>query len=259
MKYVPKVLVETADISRGRQGPRQALVNVCLVLATFLLLYLALGLLGELLARFIPDRWEQRLAFTRGLLESTETRSLEHPQAILDKLIQDQPLRTLEYRLFLLNLNAPNAVALPGGGIGLTPDLLDLLETEIGLAFVIAHELGHHQHRHLLRAMGRRLLLSLAGTLFFDSSGVAAVNRAFETAETRFSRQQELAADTFALTLLWEQYGTTEGAFEFFEKLQETHREYAWQKYLGSHPLTRERILHLERLQLELAGSDGSD
>ena len=65
----------------------------------------------------------------------------------------------------------PNAFAIPGGGIGLTTGLLEAMLTEEGMAFVLAHELGHHTKRHVLKNFWRAILwtgiLSLAG--FNDS------------------------------------------------------------------------------------------
>ena len=162
MKYIPKPLVETADISRGKTSLKsflQSAVSVVLVLAA---LYFVLGLLGELLARTLPDRWERKLSRALPIASPSGTNDLQHVQTILAKLTADSSLRQLDYQLFLLELDAPNAVAVPGGGIGLTPELLASVRSETGLAFVIAHELGHHQHRHILRGLGRRLILGLA-------------------------------------------------------------------------------------------------
>ncbi|MCW5553810.1 MAG: M48 family metallopeptidase [Verrucomicrobiae bacterium] len=252
MKYIPKPLVETADISRGKTSLKsflQSAVSVVLVLAA---LYFVLGLLGELLARTLPDRWERKLSRALPIASPSGTNDLQHVQTILAKLTADSSLRQLDYQLFLLELDAPNAVAVPGGGIGLTPELLASVRSETGLAFVIAHELGHHQHRHILRGLGRRLILGLAAALLFNYDGLSSVDAAFRLAETGYSRRQERAADEFALRLVHEKYGDLREALEFFEYLQQTNGDPLWQKYAGSHPLTAERLKHLREFGQQL-------
>lgn len=252
MKYIPKPLVETADISRGKASLKSFLKSAVSVLLVLAALYLVLGLLGELLAHSLPDRWERKLSRALPVASLSSTNDLQRAQTILAKLTADSSLRQLDYHLFLLDLGSPNAVALPGGGIGLTPELLDSVRSETGLAFVIAHELGHHQHRHILRGLGRRLVLGLAAALVFNYDGLSSVDSAFRLAETGYSRRQERAADEFALRLVHEKYGDLREALEFFEHLQRAHDDPLWQKYAGSHPLTAERLEHLHEVRQQL-------
>lgn len=52
-----------------------------------------------------------------------------------------------------------NALALPAGNILLFSGLLNAVHSENGLAFVLAHELGHFKNRDHLRGMGRGIVL----------------------------------------------------------------------------------------------------
>ena len=71
-------------------------------------------------------------------------------QSILDSLSSD-PFIRLEVR------SAPqigaNAFALPSGIIVVTDELVALSEDDDELAAVIAHELGHVHHRHIMRTV----------------------------------------------------------------------------------------------------------
>ena len=256
MKFIPKPLVETADVSRGKSTLKDFLksaLSATLVLAG---LYLLLVLLAETLARTIPDGWERRLSGAVGATAAGRAENIERATVILARLTEGGPLRDLEYTVFILDLEEPNAVAVPGGGIGLTPALFETVESEIGLAFVLAHELGHHQHRDILRSLGHRLLFGLAATFLLNYEGLSPVDAAFDLAETGYSRKQERAADAFALRLLHDKYGETSGALEFLEKLRSHRHLRIWEKYAGSHPLTRERLENLRALDRELNVSE---
>ena len=202
-------------------------------------------------AHYIPDSWERKLGSIPNFLESkNSTARLERTQEILDNLMGDEELRDLNYKLFLFPLGTPNAVAIPGGSIGVSDSLLDQVESDIGLAFVIAHELGHHHHRHVLRALGRSLFLRVGASAFGQTS--SAIDSALSFTDKNFSRKQEREADDFAIRLIYKKYGTTEGALEFFNWIIENNTEHGFQQYFGSHPLTKDRIKTLKALAEEL-------
>ena len=193
MEIVPRHPVKTADNSRGKVTTGDV-IKTLIGAAVFLVgLYLVLGWLGILISNTIPDRWEKKLN-TSSLLEADHGGSLERPQRILDRLMEGQELRDLNYRLFWLSMDVPNAVAVPGGGIGVSSALLASVESDISLAFVLAHELGHHQSRHILRGLGRQLTISLAlsVTLGSDFNSLKAVS---QIANSTFSRHHERQAD----------------------------------------------------------------
>ena len=255
MKFVPKRLEETADISRGDTTWLSFLKNALSVVIVLGLGYLALGLLAGLLARLIPDSWEAGM-FPRPGTQAFESAELERAQAIFDRLIEREGLRALPYRLFVLPDDDPNAFAFPGGTVGVTQGLLDTVESETGLAAVLGHELGHHQDRHPLKRLGRVLVFRVASSLVFGGGSNSVVDASLKIAESSYSRSQELEADAFGLRLVHEVYGHVEGSLEFFEevRLEEEAHETRWAEFLRSHPLTEKRIEELMRLQRILDG-----
>lgn len=101
----------------------------------------------------------------------------------------------------------PNALAFPDGTIVLTDDMVRLvmgkgndLDTRAAaaLAGVLAHEVGHIEQRHSVRAITRSsLTAALSATLFGDFSAVAAGLPAV-LSNMEYSRDMELAADDYA-------------------------------------------------------------
>jgi predicted Zn-dependent protease len=252
MRFVPKRLEKTADISRGDTSWQSFLKNVASVLIACIVGYLLLGALGELLARTIPDRWEARLFSS---LESVSASGdLERAEKIFQRMLEVPGLRPLPYRLFLVPTSEPNAFAVAGGAVGLTQGLLDDVESDAGLALVLGHELGHHQGRHPLRRIGRVLVFSVARAMLFGGQDTPLVDQSLALAESSYSRRQESEADAFGLRLVHEIYGQTEGSLEFFELIRaaQGNEELRWAAFVRSHPLTADRIAELRTLQLAL-------
>ncbi|MEX1167379.1 MAG: M48 family metallopeptidase [Hydrogenophaga sp.] len=97
----------------------------------------------------------------------------------------------------------PNAFALPGGGIVITDALVTLLEdTPDATLGVLAHELGHVEHRHGLDLMVRASLVSaLVGLVVGDASGFLATVPA-TLATQAYSRDAERESDARAAVML---------------------------------------------------------
>src|SRR5690606_2182906 len=104
--------------------------------------------------------------------------------------------READYRLDFRYAAAigPNAFALPGGQILMTDQLVELAERDEELLAVLAHEAGHHEHRHGLRgALEDSAVLVVIGFMFGDVSGAGSLSVSVPTLllQTGFSRDHE--------------------------------------------------------------------
>ena len=255
MKYEPKPLTETADVSRGQTTNVDKLKFATTVVVVLGFGYLTLGLAADLVAANLPDRFEREW-FNVSIPDADyDDQRLDHARTVFDQLKADPEIRPLNYRLFMLSLGSPNAVAVPGGGVGITPELLDVVKSDPGLAMVLGHELGHHKHRHTLKSMGRVLLRSIATALLFGTNDPIA-STANTLSQRHHSRDAELEADEFGLRLMRRTMGDTKGAFEFFEwaDTQEgtASRIGVWMR---THPLSEDRITRLKELDRQLQES----
>lgn len=156
------------------------------------------------------------------------------------------PAYTLHFHAATQALGA-NAFALPGGGIVVTDQLVELLAgQDDALLGVMAHELGHVQHRHGMRALAQFTLLSTAtGIALGDFSSVLAVLPAW-LAQMGYSRAAEREADAVAARLLHASGRSPAVMVVLFERLgQRTDAEKAGPDLpiaLASHPADAERI-----------------
>ena len=239
---------KTADISRAGLS-RLSLAKACAgVVILFIALFLLTGYVGEKLGEHLPDSLERLLSQQADFMvsERPEADDLQRIQGVFTKITEGEDLREIGYRLTLVDLGAPNAFAMPGGIIAVTPELLEMVETEIGLAFVIAHEIGHHEHRHVTKGMGHSLLLALVFSWFSEGAAGAILSQAQDLASRRYSRQAEREADDFAIQLILRKYGTLTGAGEFFQKIAEISGESEFSAYFSTHPQSRERLKRIE-------------
>lgn len=251
MKYVPKQLERTADVSRGKGDRWEALVHGGQALVTLAVLYMALGYAADLVAEYIPSTWEARIAGLEGA--AVDDPALSRAQGILGQLLASGGIRRLPYRLTLVEHESPNAFAVPGGIIGVTTGLLDKVESESGLAMVIAHELGHHHKRHVLKRLGRVFLIVVPVAALSGEAGRLVVDL-LNLSERAYSREQEREADRIGLDLVAATYGNIEDALEFFEViLEEQGSAGTWSGLAASHPPTAERLEALRHQAKELS------
>lgn len=173
---------------------------------------------------------------------------LKEAHEILQKLIVSDEVPKYPYTLILLPEDKPNAFALPGGGIGLTSGLLEELDSDAALAFVLAHELGHFKQRDHLRQLGREAGMAVAIGIISGSEGVAGEMSALFTGimSRSYSRKQEEGADRFAIGLVYKTFDTGEGCDELFRHLSAVDHLPDWAYMFATHPEPEKRIQLLE-------------
>lgn len=151
----------------------------------------------------------------------------------------------------------PNAFALPSGTIVLTDELIELAKADEELIAVLAHECGHIQGRHALRALLQNSALVLAfAALTGDVSGISSVGAAWPgwLLEKKFSRAFESEADAHAVATLRRAGLASELLAVMLERLEDHYRgDHADDghgakvlNYLSTHPSTPERVRRLK-------------
>lgn len=259
MKYVPREIVDEVNVT-----PVHPLVNFGYLVGTVVLatlaIYVGLGVVGAQLATRMGPEAEGKIGNVifenvfSSMSLTTEGTDYEYLETLADSLKSDALKQRPDLKLHILEESAPNAMVSAGGYIYVTQGLLDNVESENELAFVLAHELGHYEHRDNLSSIGRSLvLLSLNSTL--SASGVrlpSFLTGSMGLANLHYSRDQEQKADVYALEIMNARYGHVDHTLEFFKRLNEDELDLGiadqlleWQ---STHPLTESRIEYLEDL-----------
>ncbi len=258
--YKPKDMGEASESSAAQGTSAREFFKLVIFVACLAAgLYFAVGFAVDAVVLRLPADTEQKLFSSMDYDEpeggAKDKKLLAELDAILEKLLASKQAHPLDYKLFLIDEPRPNAVAAPGGGIGVTRGLLKALSNdEIARAFVIGHELGHFKHRDHLRGMGRAVGLQICYALIFgqaDTGGIVGTG-AFELAGKNYSRSQEMKADAFGLMLVYQTYGQTKGADRLFRLLEKQRGMPGWAYMFSTHPAHEKRILALKKYAEEL-------
>lgn len=210
---------------------------------TLVLLMFALGFMAKHLAHHIPFHWEPKLSF-----ETNEIHPYPDAQQaledILSKLIQTQANHDITYDIHLLDSDIPNAFATLGGQIYVNTGLLKHVESENGLAMVIAHEIAHVSLRHPIKAFSQNAVFQLVTALVFGDTAISGL--ASQTGMLTFfsfSRDMEREADQVGIETLIATYGHAGGASEFFESMKgDDHNSI---EFFETHPKVKSRVAYL--------------
>lgn len=244
-------------INSPREHPlREASILAAGAVTAVVLLMLAAGALTDLAVHFVPRHTEISVfkPLLNTLMSAGRSRSDAQPRpgaeaalaALVDEVAASKVDMPYDWQVRIYCEPTANALAFPGGGIVVTSGLLDLLQSDNELAFVIGHELGHFEHRDHLRGLGRAVTAALALSVFFGGAGVSSdqlLDSAGRAALAAHSREQEQAADVSGLAALVHRHGHLGGAALVMKKLAEASGE-SWidrADILRSHPLGDKR------------------
>ena len=168
------------------------------------------------------------------------------------------------YKIAVIKGKEANAVTMPGDYIVILEGLLQRAKTAEEVAGVIAHEMGHVHLQHPARGAVRNAGISLL--LYAMMGNSKAVSVAGYINDTRFSREDELAADKYAVELM-NSIGMDGRSLADFLKRPENDgqdkknikqktavSEASALDYLSTHPATVERARVIEALSIVKRG-----
>lgn len=170
--------------------------------------------------------------------------------------------RKLPYQFhFVADVNFINAFALPGGQVFVGGGLMDLMETEDELTFVLGHEIEHIDHFHCAERVQIEMALRR-----IPLGGVVAIPA--EIFVVGYGKRQELEADREGAGLAVDAGYSPEGGVRMLEAFQRLYEKYtkesakaasdpgdemarvaadALEGYFRSHPLPAERLAEIRR------------
>lgn len=154
--------------------------------------------------------------------------------------------------VYRIDMPIPNAFCFLGNKLFITNKLINDVESENELAFIIAHELGHAKNRDNLKNLSVNLVMSL----FFGF--IDFLKPASQFLALGYSRSMETKADEFALKSTKNLYGHTLGAETFFLRLKNKPSKLKVENfagnYLSTHPDTDKRVEMIRKTQVSASG-----
>ena len=161
---------------------------------------------------------------------------------IFNNLIKYVERKNINYNYKVVQTDEVNAFAIAGGYMYVNTGILDFLDNENEIAFVIAHEISHNELRHCIKRVQYAVLASSV-----DPSFGEIVQTAYSIYSMPFSKYDEFDADENGVSLMLKAGYNKSGAVSFFEKLEELEKEYGMDQrdplndFVSSHPTARER------------------
>jgi predicted Zn-dependent protease len=161
------------------------------------------------------------------------------------------------WQFHVVDAELVNAFALPGGFIYVNRGLIERAGSTSELAGVLGHEIGHVLLRHSAEQMEKAQKTNLGvsvvcGLTNICSSNAArvAINVGGAALFARFSRRDELQADSAAVAVLERAGYDPQGIASMFAKLLETRdqRPDLVEGWFASHPLEEDRIAAVTRV-----------
>ena len=257
MKYQPSLPEHNDNISH--QHPVREFALLMLGVIGFILAsFWILGFFVDLAVDSISPKDEAELFAEIDIDWEFGERSSPEKQIVVQQLIDElRPCHNIPFAtpVTVIESKDMNALALPGGRIVVFSGLLDSIQSNNGLAFVLAHELGHFKNRDHLRSIGRGIVLAALSTLLTgaNSSISQMLTSTLTLGQAKYSQGRESKADETALDILNCHYGHVGGATELFEALQELEGTWNFDMlhYFDTHPELQNRINAIHDLNKE--------
>lgn len=161
---------------------------------------------------------------------------------IFNNIMKYVERKEIDYNYKVVETDEVNAYAIAGGNMYINTGILDFLNDENEIAFVIAHEISHNELRHCIKRVQYAVLASSV-----DPSFGQIVQAAYSIYSMPFSKYDEFDADENGVSLMLKAGYNKTGAVSFFEKLEELEKAYgidqrdALNDFISSHPTARER------------------
>ena len=191
-------------------------------------------------------------------LDDSRQKALQERLAGYARLLPDAPPVRVAFRK-----GGPvgaNALALPGGQIIVTDELVNLARDDDDIAAVMSHELGHVAGRHGLRQAVHSTVIGLVvGWMVGDFSSVLAIAPTVYL-QTHYSRDFEREADDYGARLMRANGLSPSRLADMLERMQTSHqpasgaagksledvqKQSGITDYFSTHPSTAERLRRL--------------
>lgn len=164
----------------------------------------------------------------------------------------------LAWKFIVLDTDAVNAFAAPGGFVHITKGALANLKDESELAGVLGHEIIHVTEKHTIRAIqkGKFVQMGADETVAGNSALLGKLaDKAYEIVDSGFGRGDELESDEKGIVLANTVGYAPTGMNGFLNMLMERNKATASTSKNGlfaSHPETKERV---EKMTKQIASA----
>ncbi len=164
-------------------------------------------------------------------------------EIIATRLLDSIGLTDYDYHLHVVESDQVNAFTIPGGNILILSGLLDFAESPEEVAAVLAHEIGHVEHRHVVQNLIKEFTLAIIFAVLTGGDAIMLQELSKTVLSTAFSRKAEEQADTYALDLMIKCGMRPSALASFFRRLSREKGSYTEElEVFMTHPHNNARI-----------------
>ncbi|MFV0476472.1 MAG: M48 family metallopeptidase [Parahaliea sp.] len=262
-------------INASQANPLREFLALIVGVGLALVLSITVAVLGiEVLTPYIPFEWELKiqspvelLAGQEGLNKPSEEASralVQLGEALVASSMQvpigekqaAQQVPPEYFSFHLVHYSQPNAFATFGAVIAVTDALPQQVESENGLAMVLAHEIAHIQLRHPIAAASRSVVVQLMLAIVLGDNSNQLLSTGSILTLLNFNREMELAADQRALDILRVHYGHLIGADELFKVFSAREDGSAWLEFSRTHPNSERRLQNIREAMADMPAGE---
>jgi Zn-dependent protease with chaperone function len=240
--------------AHGVEGKRTVGALVALAWSLAAAFLIGIPYAADPLARGMPEKYRTQIAdiswtqvnnFTVQCDDADDATQILNDLAFRMMEASSVPQRE-DIWITIADADFPNAFALPDNSIIVTDELIGMAEHPDELTGVLAHEIAHIEHNHIMKNVIRQIGAGIFFDVVFGGAGagqaiaVASVN----LAGLRYSRGDETDADSRGMDYLDSSGISTGGVATMFDRFQEYEREAGVSDIptmLSSHPNSRAR------------------
>jgi len=151
------------------------------------------------------------------------------------------------YKFRVINDTAVNAFSIAGGNVYITTGLLDFVQSDDELAFVIGHEMGHVDRKHAMHQIEYSVIAEKIGGS--DAGSVSSI--IYNLMNTPFTKYQEFEADEAGVTFAGATGYDPLASLDFFDRLtaitdKKRNENNIVYQIIKSHPYSYDRKQHLK-------------
>ena len=157
-----------------------------------------------------------------------------------------------EWEFTVLDSEIQNAFCLPGGKVAVYSGIMDSMDNEAELAFVVGHEIGHAIARHGGERMSRSILQSLGAVLVSAAFNSETIDAIYGTGTEigvmlPYSRSNESEADVIGLILMARAGYDPSASYTFWKRFTNNAEGASkLESILSTHPCDSDRIRAME-------------
>lgn len=158
------------------------------------------------------------------------------------RLIDSLGFTEYDYNIMVVRNEEVNAFALPGGNIVIFSGLIEFSTSPEEVAAVLAHEMGHVEHRHVVDRLIKELGLQVLFGVLSGGDAVVVSEISRTVTSTFFDRKQEKDADQFALDLMHRCQISPPALGTIFRRMESEYGAMDEFELLNTHPAINSRV-----------------